>query len=548
MFFPLLSPTVLYAETHYRFKYFFSFLKKPEPEILADMPHRIEPDVPLPILLLVKDSHHYPVVLKNVKIEIFTRGKNLTHHITLLSEAVDVKEALWWKVIDVDLEQSLKGYFGFLDIDVYVTYEVNQKERTCKNDNYRTSSKRSFTVYRSQEKLPTLEGWVQGDTHTHSSYTDDQVEFGAPIGASVKLSKAMGLSFFCVTDHSYDLDDRIDNYLINDPSIPKWMAFQREIEAINSMDKNFAVIRGEELSCLNENSKNIHLLLWGTKKFFQGSGDSAEKWFQTKSEYSIKEALDLRDSSTVTAAGHPTETVPFLQRLLINRDEWTLNDMNEAKLDGIQILNGRQGIAFEKGMLTWIKLLLRGKKIFIAAGNDAHGNFNRFRQIGIPFFLIAERRDQIFGKMRTAVHCLDISEENILDSLRKGKSQITNGPIMSVLLKNEAGGSASPGNSIPVLRGLLEVSARSSREFGNLSEITIYVGKIGDEQESIVAQKKKLSGFETSFAIPIEFVHHQRPGYIRAECKTEKGIEENSNGFCYTNPIWLVPSGIEYNH
>jgi len=50
-------PLFLYAETHYRFPYFFSLLRKNEPEIIADAPHRIEPGSPLPILILIKDAH-----------------------------------------------------------------------------------------------------------------------------------------------------------------------------------------------------------------------------------------------------------------------------------------------------------------------------------------------------------------------------------------------------------------------------------------------------------------------------------------------------------
>ena len=53
-------PLFLYAETHYRFKYFFSFLKKQEPELLADAPHRVEPGKDIPILILSKDADRYP--------------------------------------------------------------------------------------------------------------------------------------------------------------------------------------------------------------------------------------------------------------------------------------------------------------------------------------------------------------------------------------------------------------------------------------------------------------------------------------------------------
>ena len=37
---------LLYAETHYSFKGIYSRLKKKEPEIIADLPHRIDPKQP----------------------------------------------------------------------------------------------------------------------------------------------------------------------------------------------------------------------------------------------------------------------------------------------------------------------------------------------------------------------------------------------------------------------------------------------------------------------------------------------------------------------
>ncbi|MBN2089185.1 hypothetical protein JW964_06215, partial [candidate division KSB1 bacterium] len=54
---------ILYAETHYSFKCIYSRLKKNEPEIILDVPFRIEPDQAIPILLLCKDADVFPVFL-----------------------------------------------------------------------------------------------------------------------------------------------------------------------------------------------------------------------------------------------------------------------------------------------------------------------------------------------------------------------------------------------------------------------------------------------------------------------------------------------------
>ncbi len=537
MLLPLIALPLLYAETHYRFKYFFSYLRKSEPEILADLPHRLEPDAPLPVLLLVKDSHKYPIELMDVTIELQKDGKNLYKERHRL--ALHIGEPLWWKVIPVPLLDPLRDVSGDIDVDVTFDYIVAGDHRTAKNDNHRTSSKTSLRVYRSAEPLPSFAGWAQGDTHTHSSYTDDQVEFGSPIGASVELSKSMGLSFFCVTDHSYDLDDSVGNYLVNDPGLPKWKMQQKEIDAINLAHRGFAVLRGEEVSCSNQQGRNVHFLLWGTTEYFKGSGDSAERWFHTNAEHSIADILLMKQPEVVAYAAHPTEAAPFFQWLLIHRGRWDADDMNRDGIAGIQILNGGPDSAFFEGLECWRSLLLLGKKIFIAAGNDAHGNFNRFKQIGIPFFTIREHREQLFGKMRTAVACETVTEESILKSLRSGQTVITNGPLIIFSITNEAGQTAEIGQQLSGVRMTIRVRGRSSKEFGSFAELNVMVGRIGAELETTRAQKHLSGVYSFDLSLSIELRPYEITSYVRIEGFTKRPSEGTALGFCYTNPIWI---------
>jgi hypothetical protein len=534
---PIVSFPLLYAETHYRFKYFFSFLKKNEPEILADIPHRLEPDASLPVLLLVKDSHRYPVELKHVTIEMHQEGKQI--YISKNDLSSHITEELWWKIISIPFNDQLSKIFGFIDVDVYFDYVVDGEHHSAKNDNYRTSSKTSLRVYRSAYPLPSLTGWVQGDVHTHSSYTDDQVEFGSPIEASVELSKAIGLSFFCVTDHSYDLDDRIDDYLINDPDIPKWKLQQKQIDAINSHHNDFAVLRGEEVSCSNHAQRNVHLLLWGTTKYFRGSGDGAEHWFHTKAEHTITDILLNKGINVAAYAGHPTEPTPFFQWLLIKRGRWKLDDMGQDGLEGLQILNGDANQAFLEGLECWSTLLLRGRKIFIASGNDAHGNFNRFKQIGIPFFTIREHERQLFGKMRTAVGSDSITEVSLLESLQIGRTVITNGPLVVFTIINEYGETAEIGEQICGSRLQLHVRGTTTEEFGAFRELKIISGRIGTENEVSSIRRRFSNIYEIDLMIDFEVHYYQTMSYVRLEGFTEYPTGGNANGFCYTNPIWI---------
>ena len=537
---PVVLFPLLYAETHYRFKYFFSFLKKSEPEILADIPHRLEPGAALPILIVVKDANLYPVELNGVRLEISYQGRLLFAVDNCIPPARSIKEPLWWKIVPLPLPDSTKNVFGFIDVDVFFDYSVAGKHRSCKNDNYRTSSKKSLRIYRSQDPLPSISGWFQGDTHTHSSYTDDQVEFGAPLEASARMCKAMGLSFFCVTDHSYDLDDKIDDYLTNDPGIPKWKSLQEEVDNINSRVRDFVIIRGEEVSCFNRAQRNIHLLLWGTRKFFAGSGDSAEKWFRTTAEHSIVDVLSKKDDYVVAYAGHPTEPAPFFQRLFIKRGEWTLDDMNADGLAGIQILNGEAGKSFSSGLACWTKLLLSGKRIFIAAGNDAHGNFNRFKQIGIPFFTIREEDFQLFGAMRTAVQSESLDEASLLTSLRCGHSVVTNGPLLIFEILNERGDATKIGGATSGVRLQLHVEGITSREYGSFELVRIILGRVGSENEIVFGERHITGLYSIDLNIRLDINTLRNTSYVRLEGCTKNASGRVRNGFCYTNPIWIL--------
>ena len=71
----LILPFLAYAETHYSFKGIYSRLKKKEPEVVADAPHRVEPGKSIPLLILIKDAHYYPAKLNNVRVELIQNQK-----------------------------------------------------------------------------------------------------------------------------------------------------------------------------------------------------------------------------------------------------------------------------------------------------------------------------------------------------------------------------------------------------------------------------------------------------------------------------------------
>ncbi len=527
-----LLPIILYAETHYKFKGIHSRLFKKEPEIIADAPYRVEPNTPIPIMLLVKDAHLFPVQL--ISATIILKAPNtadIQEHFIL---NLTVNQRYWHRFLELNIPDGISGP---VLIDVKFKIKINGFIRYYHNDNYKISSHLPLKVYIADEPLPRFENWLFGDLHYHSNYTEDEVEFGAPLAATVRMAKAIGLNFFAVTDHSYDLDDSEDSRLKNHPNTPKWHALQREVEQLNRTVENFAIIPGEEVSVGNNKNENIHLLILNSKQFFEGKGDSADRWLRNEPDLKIGQVLERLEDEAIAIAAHPEMRVPFLQKILIRRGMWQLPDFNYDQLNGFQVWNGMHDETFFQGTKNWSSLLLTGKKLNLIAGNDAHGNFNRFRQIGFPFFTFREFYQQLFGDMRTGLYFIDkLDRHNLINGLKSREIIITNGPVIDMKLVDNFGKKTRIGGNTNQLQFKLKIKIKSSSEFGRFKQLKIIYGDMKEKKERVI---KEFTHFIHPYShrlseLLFSLKYH---GYLRAELNTEK--PDGQIGKCLTNPIWL---------
>ncbi len=524
----VLGPIVLlYPEIHYVFKYIpFSRYRRKVPEIIADAPYRVEPGQALPVLLIIKDADLFPVTIESVA---------LTWHNAHASEAKtltvkeDIRSKWWHRIFTLDIQENWRG--AELEVNVEVHGTVRGEKIKISNDNLPGLSHRPFKVYAASEKLPGLAGWVQGDIHFHTDYTSDQIEFGAPLKATAKIAQAVGLQFFAATDHSYDLDDLEDNFLKNDPELRKWKRLHEEIDQLNQEKGTPVILPGEEVSCANAEGKNVHCLVLNNRKFLPGSGDGAEKWFKTDAELSINEVVKNSDPEALIIAAHPKDPAPWLEKILLRRGRWSGEDCRTKGLAGLQILNGLDNAAFYEGLEQWRRLLLKGEKVFIYAGNDAHGDFNRFRQVKIFMWSLYEiERHRPFGWARTCVRTGSdpVNNETLTAHLRQGHAVITNGPIAALSVKNQAGSVFEIGSCLPDRSVLCTVEARTTAEMGDFSSIRIWLGEVSGKEILI----KEMSGESHVIVNGLE-VRTQGLSYLRCEARTVRGL------FCYTNPIWI---------
>jgi hypothetical protein len=279
------------------------------------------------------------------------------------------------------------------------------------------------------------------------------------------------------------------------------------------------------------------MLLLGNRQFIPGSGDGAESWLPQKAEFTIPEVLQRAEREALAFAAHPMERVPFMQRVLLGRGVWSNDDVTVDGLHGMQCINGRWDEAFEKGRQAWIRALLSGKRLILIAGNDAHGNFNRFRQVRIPFLQLVENEQQLFGRMKTGVFLeSELTEQAVIESLRAGRVIVTDGPALSITPASNPqqqliGGFIREEDAEAVVRVL------SSGDFGEIERVVLYDGEIGSKRERVVAERRGPLGyfFEEHFHVPA-----QSEGYFRVEAFTgAEGTFDGRGHRVMSNPVWV---------
>jgi hypothetical protein len=184
----------------------------------------------------------------------------------------DIGKKFYCRSFHFEFEET-KGV-AYVKAEIQVTIDGQQK--TYINDNFNKDITELKVYIDDDEEM--FEGFIQGDMHYHSQYTSDQVEFGAPLTMTRDCSESLGLNFVGVTDHSYDLDDEVGNYLKRDVDTPLFHEMKRVCTDLTDEDINF--IPGEEITVKNSKDRNVHLLALNNKDFFYGEGDSAENWFE----------------------------------------------------------------------------------------------------------------------------------------------------------------------------------------------------------------------------------------------------------------------------
>ncbi len=442
------------AEIHYfPTKLFKGFLYKNEPEVVVDSIWAVFNKPYIPIILQIKDSHKFPIYIHKLEIAISSENKTTTHTIEINQKFSSIYEC---KIFYINIENFIYTLFSLnptsqkqffkLKIKAKIYASINGKDISFINTNIVRNPK-NIEIYYILEDYPRISEFYSIDFHVHSNFTEDFVEFGASVECYDKIKNFIDLDYFVITDHSYDLDDRIGEFFSKTATFEKW----EKLKELNSKVKS--MILSEELSVGNSKNQNVHLIILdeNLEKPYIGKGDGGEELFRNKPNIYL---TDIK--SKIKIAAHPTEKIPFAHKILLNRGNYSFNELlNEV--DGIEFLNRFPWLTFEKDIKILDKILqekLKNKKEppFLVAGNDSHGYFSIGYYIKMPLFKISTNKSHLFGRNRTFI------------------KEFRN---FNELINNLRSSSFSTGGFITIDKENLKIYAKSSNFFGNIKYLIL---------------------------------------------------------------------------
>jgi hypothetical protein len=180
-----------------------------------------------------------------------------------------------------------------------------------------------------------------------------------------------------------------------------------------------------------------------------------------------------------------------------------------------------------------------GKQRAIFAGNDAHGNLNRFRQVKLPMVKLWEHQRHRFGAVTTRVRSdASPSVGSILAALKSGRVIVSDGPALDLNIRDSAGTVTGIGESARNDGDLTAlIHFVTSSEFGPVKRLTLKIG-FQDGERSVELARELPPGAACASG---EAAHPVPDGacYLRAELVTESS--DGKTHTALTNPAWLTP-------
>ena len=475
-----------------------------------------------------------------------------------------------------------------------------------RDDWFNYTETRYLRVHVGSGPFPWPDDWYGGDTHYHSMYTNNIAEFGAPVPAVKLTAVALGLHWVTVTDHSCDLDETGDGtysyathqweYTLQTPVGSQ--TFYRDVFAhgsswgglgadVSELDgPDCRLFRGVEINLASIDSdhyeQTLHCLFYNPDYIPSPlCGAIGERPVSPL----LPDGLDQMAAEGLAYAAHPLNDLGGEWGGIdwtVNGTTWGDQDLTTAlareTFRGLESFNTREtryssdqnnpwsdfdaGVPPDHpypaellaGIAAWDELLrshlaLPVRKIFLAGGSDAHGDFNFASYVSLDNYAT----DNAIGKVQTVVHVpggyapgnLPPMSE-ILAAYRAGRSVVTDGPFLEIGIDNDGDGDwydagdleiGSDGVLNPEICPPLQLRWASLPEFGPATSVRLLIGQAGGTTTLLDFDPTTAGeGYEGETGFDLSGLGLGGSYYLRAELLT---ADSDAGHRAYTNPVWV---------
>ncbi len=588
----------------------------PAMDLVVDAPYRLEKSCPyVPVIVYLKDVGPVKIRIRSIAFNHWTSSSGGTPQSLppgSIVKVLDTKGAEveengmpaplrfdegedyetvntdpWYRIIHldrkcftpVDWTHPAYGKARYLHYCVIITFEGFLGIDRSKQIVLRTLV--------SEYDLPRVDGWLYGDTHFHSDFTDNPYEYGSPLPMSAEVARATGLAWVTVTDHSYCLGHTKTDE--EEEQGNRWSSYKKAVADTNIRYPDVLLVAAEEVT-VRKYFAGLHVLSYDNP--FIEDTHIAGFGTLTMAEVFERILLSPQPRQGFLYAAHPSS----------NGYIWHEEDyavvMNPRYRDlfcGLQIFNEKilmectTDSSIDRPYLDpyemfkktdkkkswshdldtgirehWVEHFLRPslreytqiktlKKYFVLAGSDAHMDFNcAFRPH--PVFFIHTLNDNAFGKVRTLAYLPKeageaLTEADLLGALKAGRALLSDGPIVFFSLRKKGDEkeyrfgdtfTIPPGESLD-----LHIEWQSNEEFGPIERIHLFRGTADAETDitdeiGLPTLGNKESGFHGSIVHTFS-AWTESPCYLRMEAASRINPKTGEGLFrCVTNPIWIV--------
>lgn len=204
------------------------------------------------------------------------------------------------------------------------------------------------------------------------------------------------------------------------------------------------------------------------------------------------------------------------------------------------------------------------RRVFMAGGSDAHGDFSYRRTGGVTY--TESVNDNALAKVRNLVEVTPdenmlntVEHETIVAAIADGRFCITDGPALRIAIDQNGNGVIDDGDaSMGAIATTFSTSVNllieweTTSEFGLIDELEIYLGDRDQTWKIIPDRRDHRSSGNHRLAINLNEFSRSPSFYVRAFASTWRSDcsrngdndmrEECVPHYAFTNPIWIQPN------